>query len=161
MKDGKPDAPKKYSVSIIIPKNDPELPEIQAAIEAAKKAGLTAKFGGKYPPNMKMPLRDGDVERADHPEYANSFFLSASSSRQPGMVDSKVKPITKQDEMYSGVWANINVNFYPFNEGGGKGVACGLNHIQKYKDDEALGNITRAEDVFTAEDENDDDLLGG
>lgn len=163
MQDAPEGAKKKYSVSIIISKNDPQLAEIKAVIEVAKKNGLSSKFGGKYPPNLKMPLRDGDTDRADHEEYKDAYFISASSDRQPGIVDRKVKPILKQDEVYSGIYANVAVNFYPFAAGGSKGVACGLNHIQKTADGEALGGITTPEQEFTSLEDNedgDDDLLG-
>ena len=55
----------KYSVSIIIPKEDKDtLAKINAAIDAAIEEGI-GKFGGKKPnkATLKLPLRDGDVER--------------------------------------------------------------------------------------------------
>src|SRR5690625_664172 len=66
---------KKYSVSLLIPKTDKKtLNAIKKAIEAAKVAGAP-KWGGKVPPNLKMPLRDGDVDRPDQPEYAGHYFV--------------------------------------------------------------------------------------
>ena len=48
----------KYSVSIIIPKSDTKtIKAINNAIEAAKQEGI-AKFGGKIPANLKLPLRE-------------------------------------------------------------------------------------------------------
>ena len=56
----------KYSVSAIIPKSDKEtIKKIQAAVEAAKQESLS-KWGGKIPPNLKLPLRDGDIDRPEH-----------------------------------------------------------------------------------------------
>ena len=53
----------KYSVSAIIPKEDKEtIAKIKAAIEQAKKDSLS-KWGGKIPANLKLPLRDGDIDR--------------------------------------------------------------------------------------------------
>ena len=50
----------KYSVSAIIPKSDTKtVNAIKAAIEVAKQESLP-KWGGKIPPNLKLPLRDGD-----------------------------------------------------------------------------------------------------
>lgn len=57
----------KYSVSVLIPKDDKgTLDAISAAIDAAIEEGI-AKFGGKKPNKaaIKLPLRDGDVERED------------------------------------------------------------------------------------------------
>ena len=53
----------KYSVSAIIPKSDTAtMNAIKAAIEVAKKESVS-KWGGKIPPNLKLPLRDGDIDR--------------------------------------------------------------------------------------------------
>lgn len=57
----------KYSVSVLIPKSDTEtVNAVNAAIDAAIEEGI-AKFGGKKPNKaaIKIPLRDGDVERED------------------------------------------------------------------------------------------------
>ena len=69
----------KYSVSIIIPKSDTKtIKAINNAIEAAKQEGI-AKFGGKIPANLKLPLRDGDTDREDDENYANSYFVNATA----------------------------------------------------------------------------------
>ena len=71
----------KYSVSCLIPKTDKKtLLAIHKAIEAAKEDGKTRKWSGKIPPNLKMPLRDGDIDRPDDENYQEHFFLNASSA---------------------------------------------------------------------------------
>jgi hypothetical protein len=150
---------KKYSVSIIIPKSDkPLIAKIKAAIEAAKEAGK-AKFGGKIPPNLKLPLRDGDIDRPEDDAYANSYFLNANCKTKPGVVDKNNDPILNQDEVYSGMFGRASVTFYPFNTSGNKGIACGLNHIRKEKDGEPLGGRTSAEADFADVAAEDDDLM--
>ena len=151
---------KKYSVSLVIPKSDKDtLSRINAAIKLATEQGVTGKFGGKIPPNIKLPLRDGDKERADDETYAGSFFLTASTKNKPGIVDKNVQPILDQSELYSGCYGKASINFYPFNQAGSKGVACGLNHLQKIKDGDPLGNRSTPEADFAPE-EPVDDLLG-
>ena len=55
----------KYSVSVIIPKSDKAtIQKIQQAVEQAKQEAIS-KFGGKIPANLKLPLRDGDIDRPD------------------------------------------------------------------------------------------------
>ena len=57
----------KYSVSLIIPKSDKKtISQIETAIDNAIKEGAS-KFGGKIPNKaaLKLPLRDGDIERDD------------------------------------------------------------------------------------------------
>jgi hypothetical protein len=139
---------KKYSVSLIIPKSDTDtVARIKNAIQSALEAGK-AKFGGKIPASLKLPLRDGDIERADDDAYLNSWFLSANSSKQPGIVDQNVQPILRQDEIYSGCYGRASINFFAFNTNGNKGIACGLNNIQKLSDGELLGGRTTAEFDF-------------
>ena len=139
---------KKYSVSLIIPKSDTDtVARIKNAIQSALEAGK-AKFGGKIPASLKLPLRDGDIERADDDAYLNSWFLNANSSKQPGIVDQNVQPIIRQDEIYSGCYGRASINFFAFNTNGNKGIACGLNNIQKLSDGELLGGRTTAEFDF-------------
>lgn len=84
----------KYSVSCLIPKTDKKiLLAIHKAIEAAKEDGKTRKWSGKIPPNLKMPLRDGDIDRPDDENYQEHFFLNATSKDAPQVVDRHVQPI--------------------------------------------------------------------
>ena len=147
----------RYSVSAIIPKSDTRTVEkIRAAIENAKKESLS-KWGGKIPPNLKLPLRDGDIDRPDDPNYANAYFVNANSNERPGVVDRRRVPITDPLEVYSGCYVRASITFYPFNTNGNRGVACGLQNIQKWCDGEPLNGRVRAEDEFDALDDVDDE----
>lgn len=140
----------KYSVSIIIPKSDTKtVAAINAAMDAAIEEGI-AKFGGKKPNKaaIKLPLRDGDIERDDE-AYADSYFINANSTTAPGIVDQRVQTILDRGEVYSGVYARVSINFYAFNSNGNRGVACGLGNIQKVRDGEPLGGKRNASDDFT------------
>lgn len=152
----------KYSVSLIIPKSDTvTIEKIKAAIKAAYDEGQSKlKGNGKSVPALsaiKTPLRDGDAERPDDPAYANSYFVNANSATAPGIVDAACQPIIDRSEVYSGVYGRASINFYAFNSNGNKGIACGLNNLQKIRDGEPLGGKSRAEDDF-ADDDNDDFL---
>lgn len=138
----------KYSVSLIIPKTDKKtIADVKAAVEAAKKAG-TAKFGGKVPSNLKLPLRDGDTDREDDEAYAGAYFLNASCKTKPGIVDKYGRRIDDPTNFYSGCYGRASVTFYAFNTNGSKGIACGLNNLMKLEDGEALGGRSLAEDDF-------------
>ena len=106
---------------------------------------------------IKNPLRDGDTERPDDEAYANSYFINANSATAPGIVDANCNPILERSEVYSGVYGRASISFYAFNSNGNKGIACGLNNLQKIRDGEPLGGRTRAEDDFATDD--DDDFL--
>ena len=149
----------KYSVSLIIPKSDTKtLSAINEAVDAAIEEGK-GKFGGKIPNKaaLKLPLRDGDIERPDDEAYANSYFINAKSTTAPQIVDKNVNPILERSEIYSGVYARVSINFYAFNSNGNKGIACGLGNIQKIRDGEPLGGRTNAADDFATD--ADDDFL--
>ena len=149
----------KFSVSLIIPKSDTKtVAKIKAAIEAAYREGeAKLKGNGKTVPPLsaiKTPLRDGDTERPDDPAYTNAYFVNANSTTAPGIVDADRQPILERSEVYSGVYGRASINFYAFNSNGNKGIACGLNNLQKIRDGEPLGGKSRAEDDFaTVEDE--------
>ena len=152
----------KYSVSLIIPKTDTvTISKIKAAIQAAYEEGQgKLKGNGKSVPPLsaiKTPLRDGDLERPDDEAYKNSFFLNANSTTAPGIVDADRQEIIDHSEIYSGVYGRASITFYCFNSSGNRGVAVGLNNLQKIRDGEMLGSRTRAEDDFA--DEDDDDFL--
>lgn len=148
----------KYSVSLIIAKSDTKtLEAINTAIDTAITEGIS-KFGGKKPnkASLKLPLRDGNVERDDD-AYKDSYFVNANSITAPQIVDKHVQPILDRSEVYSGVYARVSITFYAFNSNGNRGIACGLGNIQKISDGEPLGGKTTAADDFTTLD--DDDFL--
>jgi len=148
----------RYSVSILIPKDDKEtLRKIKAAVEAAIQDGIKSKWGGKLPPNLKKPLRDGDTDRPDDPAYAGHYFINASSVTKPGIAkpigkgpDGKMRfqEITDSTEVYSGCYARVRLNFYAYNKNGNKGVGAGINNVVKVQDGEYLGGRARLEDDF-------------
>ena len=156
----------KYSVSLIIPKDDTQqLEVIRQAIENAKERDKH-KWGGKIPANLKLPLRDGDLERPDDEAYANSYFINANSTRPPAVVGTELDRATGkairlgEDEVYSGCYARVSIDFYGFNAAGNKGIACGLGNIQKIADGERLGGGSTAEEDFEFEEVDvDDDFL--
>lgn len=148
----------KYNVSIIISKSDTKTVEaIKKAIEAAKEAGKSkiADKNGKIPVNLKTPLRDGDEERPDDPAYENSYFINANSERKPGIVDRDLNPIMSRDDFYSGCYGRASINFYAFNVNS-KGIACGLNNLQKLEDGERLAGGSSAEEDFGGDNAVDD-----
>ena len=150
----------KYSVSLIVPKSDVKtVAKIKAAIEAAYHEGeAKLKGSGKSVPPLaaiKNPLRDGDIERPDDSAYANAYFINANATSAPGIVDADRNPILSRSEVYSGVYGRASISFYAFNSNGNKGVACGLNNLQKVRDGEPLGGKTSAESDFATEEDED------
>ena len=136
----------KYSVSCLIPKSDKKtLARIQKAVEAAKEDGKTRKWSGKIPPNLKLPLRDGDIDRPDDDNHEDCYFLNASSKDAPQVVDRKVNPVLDPMMVYSGCYCNVSVNLYAFNANGNRGVAAGMGYIQCVRDGERMSGKASAD----------------
>lgn len=158
--DGDPDNGK-FMTNVLIPKGEKEtVKALEAAIEAAKKAGIVSKWDGKEPKKLDMPLRDGDTDKEDDDVYAGHFFVNAKCVTRPGVVDKQRSPIMDEDEVYSGMWAVVSVTFFPYNVSGNRGIACGLNNVMKAKDGERLGGRVSADTEFNGVelDDEDDDL---
>lgn len=151
----------KYNICILIPKTDTKtLEKINKAIEAAKQAGKAklADKNGKIPSNLKLPLRDGDAERADDPVFENCYFINANSNRKPSIVDRDLNPIMEKEEFYSGCYGRASINFYAFNVSS-KGIAAGLNNLQKLEDGEMLAGGSTAEEDFGGKNAFNDELM--
>jgi len=160
--EGQPEESAKYSVCVIIPKDDEKtIAKIKSAIEAAKTVGKAklADKNGKIPSTIKLPLRDGDEERSDDPAFENSYFLNATSNRKPTIVDKNLDPIMDQNEFYSGCYGRISLNLFAFNASGNKGIAAGLQNLQKLEDGEMLAGGSTAEEDFGGDNSWDDDLM--
>lgn len=151
----------KYSLSCLVPKSDTKTKAtIDACIAAAKVAGMP-KWGGKIPAALKLVVHDGDndAERGDRgDEYKGHWFFTASTKTKPGIVDQNREPVLDSTKVYSGCYGRVNINFYPYDSNGSKGIACGLNHVQFLEDGEPLGGRGSAEDAF-ADDADSDSLL--
>lgn len=151
----------KYSACILIPKSDTKtVAAIKAACEAAR-LGSANIFNGKVPASLKTPLHDGDGEMPNGGEYGpeckGMWVLNASSKIKPVVVDRQCVEIMDSTEIYSGCWAKVNLNFFAYSAQGNKGIAAGLNGVQKIRDDEPLGGgRPSAKSMFSVED--DDDL---
>lgn len=152
----------KYNICVLIPKSDTAtIDKIKKAIEAAKEAGKAklADKNGRIPANLKLPLRDGDEERPDDPAFEDHYFINANSRRQPSIVDRSLNPIMSRDEFYSGCYGRASINFYAFNVSS-KGIAAGLNNLQKLEDGEMLAGGSTAEEDFGGENAMaDDDMM--
>ena len=157
----RPDDPSntpKYSVTIIIPKADRTTKAaIDRAYQFAVNEGIQQKWGGKKPALIACPIYDGDGVRPNGEPFGEeckgSWVLTASSKRKPLVVDAALQDIIDANEIYSGIYGKVGINFFAYYNAGKKGIGCGLNGVQKVADGEALGGAApkKAEDMFQAE----------
>ena len=139
----------KYSCSLLIDKNDPQVEELKAAIQAAVSQGA-AVLGPGFKLDVSKVLHDGDEK--DDPNYRGHWYLNAKSKNKPGVVKKnssgmggKTTDITDESEFYSGCYGAASVNFFAFNQGVNKGISCGLNNVLKLGDGPFLGGRSSAE----------------
>ena len=138
--------PAKYSVSVVIPKSDKDtIARINAAIELVRLEGKEKLGRGGI---VKLPLRDGDVERPEDAVYANSMFINCNSATKPSVVDADLNAILDSSEIYSGMYGRVSINFFAYNSSGNKGIGAGLGNVQKLEDGEKLGGGASAAQDF-------------
>ena len=148
-----------YSCCLLIPKTDTAtIQRIQKLMAKIENEAVARKWGGKKPASYAHPLlRDGDTDptKGGDSNYAGCYFINASSATAPGIVDADCNPILTRSEVYSGVYGRASISFYAFNSNGNKGIACGLNNLQKIRDGEPLGGKASAASDFATDAEDD------
>lgn len=150
----------KYSTVILIPKDDTAtVAKIKKAQKAAYEMAKNDKLKGVKPDRVKTTLRDGDEEMdtEEHPEYAGCYFMSVSSKTAPGIIDKYKNKVDSPDEVYSGVYARVSLNFYAYNTAGNKGITAGLNNVQIVAKGDYLGGRSSADADFDEWDEEEDE----
>ena len=148
----------KFSTTILIPKDSAKnKASLDAAIAAATAAGKMGKWNGVVPPIVPTPVHDGDGVKQDGTPFGaeckGCWVMTASSpsDRPIEVVDRNMQRIIDATQVYSGIYANVCVNFYAYAYQGKKGIGVGLGPIQKVADGEALGGTTpSADSCFSA-----------
>ena len=146
----------KYSVCVMVPKDHPDLPRIEKAIDAAIKQGIEkGKFNeaAVKSSTFKKCLRDGtaEFESEERPErYKDHMFFNASNAKQqPGVVGPDGQPLLTPDRLYSGCYCHVDIGFFAYNHPkGGKGIGAGFNNIMLVKEGDRLDGGKSAEEAF-------------
>lgn len=137
-----------YSTAILIPKEDKEtIDAVKAAVKEALADGVAKKWGGKPPKNLRNPLRDGDekTDKDGNPDelYAGHFFLNAKGPKggeQPPILLNPAGGETRSDsDIYSGVYARVSLQFFPYDKAGNRGIGCSVSAVQSAGRGDALG----------------------
>lgn len=162
----------KYSVMLLISKDDKEtISCMKKAIKAVYESAKSDKLKGVKADKVKLSLRDGDEEKdtEEQPEFKNMMFMNVSSKTKPQVVKREDGMLVKTEdpnEIFSGVYAQVSINFYAYNTAGNKGITAGLNNILTSCKGDFLGGRANAESDFGDidadwdEDDEDDDMFG-
>ena len=74
--------------------------------------------------------------------------MTASSKQKPQVVhQSDINTELLPQDIYSGMYARVTINFFGYNQRGKRGVGCGLGNVMKTRDGEPLaGGASAAAD---------------
>lgn len=143
-----------YMATILISKTDvATYNDLISSRDAAYEQGVKNKWNGSRP-QMRYPLiYDGDGVRPSGepfgPECKGHWVLTASSKQKPQCVHiSNIHSELLPTDVYSGMYARVTVNFYPFDVNCNRGVGCGLGNVCKTRDGEPLSGRANAESDF-------------
>ena len=143
----------KYSVTVLLPKSDiATKARLDAAYQAAVNAGVSTKWNGVMPPKIECPIYDGDGVRSNGEPFGEeckgNWVFTASNKNPVAVVDIGTNPIIDPNEIYSGMYARVCISFYAYAQAGKRGIACGLEAVQKIEDGEPLAGKVSIADAF-------------
>jgi len=142
-----PDKKGRYGAAIVFPPGT-DLSALNALIDEAMETIVPAGVNKKA---VKRPLeRDGsEKEQYGGPYVEGARFFEAKTKFPPGIVDGKRSPILDvQEALYPGALVRFQVHCYFYDVDGSKGIAFGLDNIQKVGEGERLDSFQPPEDVF-------------
>lgn len=174
---------KKYSVNILIDKKDSETLRAiefnykQALVRGVEQFGQS--FQRKATPLERAPGTnkgllidcDEDDRYNENSDYKGKWMLALKSKnapdvliRKPGMKALiKLTPDQIKEDVYSGCFGKVTLNFYPYNKIA-TGIAGGLGNVFKTRDGDFLGGRVSGATDFADEldqeyEESSDDLF--
>ena len=158
----------KYELTVVIPKDDKEtVKRISEACKEVFEENKNSVFKGLTYDEVAKPYHDGDGRKPKGGAYSDDFkgcyLINARTDKPPVVVDRDRRPVTDERMVYPGCYGRVNLNFYPYNVNGNRGIAAGLNGVQTYNYGAPFGNAFTADgfdDGFEDPDENTtDDLI--
>ena len=131
-----PGSPPKYSCNFL-PDKETQGDQIKA-IEKKMAEMAMDFFNGKPPKGIKRCLGDGEDKAYEG--YDGQMFISASSKRQPEIIDRDKSPLVELDDKpYSGCYVNAVIGLWVQDNQYGKRVNANLDVIQFQSDGERFG----------------------
>jgi hypothetical protein len=160
--EGSTDTRKKYRAMLIFDLESQKTEEFKA-MKAAATAAAVKKFGATKAKELAQEgkLRSPFRKAEEKPNFdglkPGYLFINVTSLQKPVVIGPQMQPIG-EDEVYPGCYVRALISCYAYEKLGNRGVSYGLNHIQKVRNGESLGNRVRAEEGFEplAEEDGDD-----
>lgn len=131
------------------------------AMQALANEVSTSKFKKKIselPDNFKKPVRKGEEKEGLAGFGPGLLFASLTTKFKPGIVDKdgRTEIVDDNDAVYPGCYMRAEVTCYAY-DNKGKGVAFGLQNLQKVADGPRLDSRTDASDAFADEEISEED----
>lgn len=140
-----------FSATFILPKNHPNVKDIENAILQVAKEKWADKADAilkKVKAELKTCLKDGDL-KADLEGFAGNYFLSASNKTRPYVINRDKTQLTPDDGvMYAGCYVYAVIDIWAMDNKFGKRICASLSGVQFYKDGDAFtgGGIASDDD---------------
>ena len=146
----------KYSVTLLIPKTDVTTKaDIDASMQAAAQDAVAKVWNGVSPPNLRVPIYDGDGVRPSGERFGEEckgcWVITASTKMKPQVVGiDNINVDLSPSDIYSGMFGRATIRFFGYSNSGNKGIGCGLGNIMKTRDGEPLAGNASASSDFAA-----------
>ena len=123
--------------------------DIDAAIQAAANEALSKVWNGARPPQLRVPIYDGDGVRPSGVPFGDEckghWVMTASTKNKPQVVGiDNINCELAPSDIYSGMYARVTIRFFGYSNSGNKGIGCGLGNVMKTRDGEALAGSASA-----------------
>lgn len=140
-----------------------------SSVEAAVKEAMASEFGEnekKWPKAWRNPIRDIEERRDSEGNLPSGCvegmkFMNLKSQYAPGIVDANLEEIIDPEEIYPGVVLKASITAYAYDMTANKGVAFGLDAIQKVRDGERLAGKPDPKKLFKQVDSEEADPFAG
>ena len=160
----KPDQKKKFSGTLILSADDPQVEEIKKEMKRVAKEKWQDKAESVYrtlQAQDRLALHDG-VTKENYDGFGEgTVFLNASTDKRPGVFDKDRTPLTEEDgRIYAGCYVNAKVEIWAQDNQWGRRINVQLSGIQFAGDGEPFGGgaaPATADDFPALEEEAEDD----
>lgn len=135
-----------FSASFLLPKNHPQLAELNKAIEAVAKEKWGAKADAiikAMRASDKTCLHNGD-QKAEYEGFEGNLYVSARSKVRPSVFDQLRNELSEADgKPYSGSYVNASLELWAQDNDFGKRVNAQLRGVQFLRDGDAFAGGAR------------------
>lgn len=147
----------RYTVTLLLPEDDPQVAEVEKIVEDIKTENKAAVAKAKD--KFGEPLHRG-LEG-----YPGMIVLRAKTKTKPQVlkkIGGVKQLITDESEVYGGCWCAAIVGFFFYDNAGNRGIGVSFDALMKRRDDEklAVGVSTDSfDELEDTQEASEDDLL--